>query len=64
MSALAFCFLGDYLRECLHFLFISEKKVRKKTPRDTHGFATSFNALHHAHNAAAPRVDFFHLNFV
>ena len=32
-------------RECLHFLFNSEKKVRKKTPRETHGFTTSFSAL-------------------
>ena len=30
------------LRECLHFLFNSEKKVRKKTPFETHGFKTSF----------------------
>ena len=48
----------DCLRKCLHFLFNSEKKVRKKTPHETHGFVTSFNAPTPTHNATIPRVDF------
>ena len=32
--------------------------MRKKTPRETHGFTTSFSALHPTHNDTAPRVNF------
>jgi len=48
----------------LHFLFNSEKKVRKKTPLETHGFKTSFNALMSTHNATTPRVDFCGENLI
>ena len=56
--------MRDFLRECLHFLFNSEKKVRKKTPHETHGFVTSFSRFTAVVSDGIPRVDFFHLNFV
>jgi len=51
-------------RECLHFLFNSEKKVRKKTPLETHGFKTSFPRFVAVDSGGIPRVDFCAENLV
>ncbi|MBQ9837214.1 MAG: hypothetical protein IJO41_04390, partial [Oscillospiraceae bacterium] len=47
-----------FYEECSYFSFISERKVPKETPRETHGFTTYFSALHPTHNDTAPRVNF------